>query len=239
MADMELAIANANWGASDLLTAFRCMCRATQRIHSQRIAHRDFGTARRFDTAVRPLLVAYTYPPGDWLYAPPEILAGLHDVDPEYAFGADLFSLGAILFELFSGTKLGHHLGSQGLHNNLCIHFANVKPAQRKSLYDQIVNSISDGYPLPRMGAQGPGIPPCIRDRVDDLYHQLAALNYRKRLTDFQGIFRRIDTCILILKHEEKYKRWREQKERFRQAREAKREHGGTLARAVGDGVQK
>lgn len=147
VADMEVAIANADWDASDLLTAFRCMCRATQRIHSQRIAHRDikpgnfliteegkvkisdFGTARRFDSATRPLLTAYTYPQGDWLYAAPEILAGLHDVDSEYSFGADFFSLGAILFEMFSGTKLGHHLGGQGLHNNLCTHFANIKTA--------------------------------------------------------------------------------------------------------------
>lgn len=258
VADMEVAIANANWGASELLAAFRCMCRATQRIHSQRIAHRDikpgnfviteegkvkisdFGAARRFNLATRPLMTAYTYPQGEWLYAAPEILAGLHDVDPEYAFGADFFSLGAILFELFSGTKLGHHLSGQGLHNNLCTHFANIRTTQRKSVYDQVVSSISDGYPLPRMGAQGPGVPPCIRDRVDDLYHQLAAVNYQKRLTDFQGIFRRIETCILILNHEEKYRRWREQKERFREAREAKRQRGRTLAHAAdADGVRK
>ena len=107
-------------------------------------------------------------------------------------------------------------------------------------MYDRVVSSISDGYPLPRMGAQGPGIPPCIRDRVDDLYRQLAALNYQKRLTDFEGIFRRIETCILILKYEEKYRRWREQKERFREAREAKRRRGEMLARPVGeDGVRK
>jgi serine/threonine protein kinase len=258
MTDMEVAIASADWHAGHLLTAFRCMCRAAQRIHSQRIAHRDikpgnflitekgqvklsdFGTARRFDTVSRPLLLAYTYPQGDWLYAAPEILAGLHDVDPEHAFGADFFSLGAILFELFSGTKLGHHLSGQGLHDNLCIHFGNVKPAQRKSIYNRVVNSISDGYPLPRMGAQGPGIPTCIRDRVDDLYRQLAALNYHKRLVDFPGIFRRIDACILILKHEEKYRRWREQKERFRVARDAKRDRRERLASAIdANGVRK
>jgi serine/threonine protein kinase len=240
VSDLETALASANWTPASLLTAFRCMCRAVQRVHTRRIAHRDikpgnflllekggvklsdFGTARQFDAVTRPLAAGYTLPPGDLLYAAPETLAGLLDVDSELAFVADFFALGAILFEMFSGTKLGHHLAGQRLHDNLCL-FGNVKPAQRQLVYDQVVNSIADGYPLPAMAAQGPGVPPCIRDRVDDLYRCLAALNYHKRLTDFQTIFGRVDTCLLILRHEEKFRRWREQKERFREAREAKR----------------
>lgn len=245
VSDMETALASATWTPANLLAAFRCMCRAVQRVHTHRITHRDikpgnflliekggvklsdFGTARQFDTVGRPLAAGYTLPPGDLLYAAPETLAGLLDVDSELAFATDFFALGAILFEMFSGTKLGHHLASQRLHDNLCL-FANVRPAQRQVVYDQVVTSITDGYPLPAMAAQGPGVAPCIRDRVDDLYRCLAALDYHKRLTDFQAIFRRIDTCLLILEHAEKFSRWQEQKERFREAREAKRERLAT-----------
>lgn len=137
--------------------------------------------------------------------------------------------MGAILFEFFSGTKLGHHLASQHLHDNLCL-FANIKVGQRKAIYDRVVKSISDGYPLPSLASQGPGVPPSIRDRVNDLYGRLAALNYENRLMDFPTIFRGIDTCLLILKYEQKYKRWREQKDIFRHAREAKRLRRASMA---------
>jgi len=51
-----------------------------------------------------PALVgSYISPPGDRRYCAPEMLGCLHDEDPAIAFTSDFFSLGAILFEMFSG----------------------------------------------------------------------------------------------------------------------------------------
>ena len=38
------------------------------------------------------------------------MVAVLHDVDPAFAFKADFYALGAILFELFTGAVLNLHV---------------------------------------------------------------------------------------------------------------------------------
>ena len=47
----------------------------------------------------------------------------------------------------------------------------------------------------------------------------MAHLDYRRRLIDFDRIALRVQTCLLVLRNEQKYKKWQEQKERYRAAR--------------------
>src|SRR5437868_817720 len=98
------------------------MCRPVGVVHRRAIVHRDlkpsnllifrngevkladFGAGRRLGPTARPLLLDYVgFWPGDTRYTPPELIAGLNDHDPGIARAADIYALGCILFELFSG----------------------------------------------------------------------------------------------------------------------------------------
>jgi len=238
--DMLAAISDPAWTPLDYLRAFRCMVRAVQRIHVLGIVHRDlkpdnflitasgiklsdFGTARFLDGTEPPILAAYDMPVGDTRYTSPEAFALLHDVSPEIAFKGDVFALGAILFEMFTGVKLGVQLFGRDLLNDLTRHLINVPRAQRTMIYHQLVDDIGKKYPLPSVHLINPEVPHAIRDRLNGLYKGLCGLNYLTRNCNFPSIFRQIDTCILILKNEAQYKRWQAEGQRRRSARLARK----------------
>ena len=236
--DMEAIIANEHWPADALLNAFRVMTRAVQRVHHNGVAHRDlkpgnflfivsnrsiklsdFGTARSLRESEIPLLTNYSSPPGDLRYCPPEMVACLHDIDPKIAFSADFFALGSILFELFTGVNLGVQMFGPNLLTAVLAPLAVVSRDQRSSIFHQSVGALTAGYPLPAIDSLSPNIPPCIRDRLDELYKGLSHLDYRQRTTSYPRIFRSIDTCLLILNNETNYLRWLREKQRRRLVR--------------------
>jgi serine/threonine protein kinase len=234
--DAASAILNQVWDATDCLKAFHCMVRAVQRIHSLGLVHRDlkpdnflitasgiklsdFGTARFLDGTEPPLLTVYDIPPGDRRYTSPELIACLHDLTPEIAFKADVFALGAILFEMFSGVKLVVQLFSPTFLSDLTVYMTQVSRAQRQDIYRQIVGDIARAHPLPNIHSLNPLIRPSIRDRVNDLYKSMCAIDYSHRNCHFPSIFRQIDTCLLILKNETKYQQWLAERQRRRAIR--------------------
>ncbi len=241
---MELAshsigavIAQDLWDIEQRLVAFRTMCRAVQRIHSLHIAHRDlkpenflvmpdgtvvlsdFGAARDLTGTTPALIVQYLGPPGDVSYTAPEMLACLHDSRPEIAFGAEIYALGAILFEFFSGTQLVNQMFSQNDIVALVQAMSSVQREKRVDIYHQFIRDIVTAHPLPSLSVLGAPVPTCIRSQLDILYQSMAALDYRDRAADFQSTFRQIDICLIILRNEEKYRRWIEMKRQPRAAR--------------------
>ena len=105
------------------LQFFRAMCRAVQRIHILQICHRDikpenffrigrgkihlgdFGTAKCLDSSMPPLLQEYSGWRGDRRYTAPEQCALLEEKSGLFYIG-DIYSLGAILFEMFTRQSL-------------------------------------------------------------------------------------------------------------------------------------
>jgi serine/threonine protein kinase len=253
--DVGSVIENGGWNVEQTLRAFHVMCRAVQRIHLRRIAHRDlkpsnfllmldgsvklsdFGTARNLSGPPSAILPRYDAPPGDTRYASPELIAGLHDEDPEFGFHGDIFALGSILYELVTGTCLGLVLDYR-FRADLAQAMHSVAQGQRRRVYDQIVGQIADSYPLPGLAASGTQIPAGIMDRIEELYKSMAAMSYTARLSDFSRIFRAIRTCQIILHNEEQYQRWRKNGERYRHDREEKRRRAVPRAQCGLKGTQ-
>jgi serine/threonine protein kinase len=239
--DVLAAITAKLWDAEHTLLAFRAMCRSVQRLHTAGIVYRDvkpenflvmhsgavkltdLGTARDLHDPTSALLAQYDRIPGDQRYVAPELFAHLHDVDPSYAFGADVFSLGATLFELFTGVQLGIQLFGPTMLTALRPYMLGIDRAERVRTFNDVVGSIADGHPLPDLAVYGPAIPGCIRQRLDTLYKGMCSIDYRKRLIDFSRIFGQIDTCLLILRNEEKFRLWRQERQKRRAALLSKR----------------
>lgn len=246
--DVDKVIECGGWTPDQILCNFRTMCRSVQRIHHREISHRDvkpsnfmvlsngdvrlsdFGTAR--DVAKEPAIVSeYGWPPGDTRYTAPEMLALLHDEDPAIAYHGDLFALGAVLFELCTGAKLGTYLYQPQFIADLTQAMGAVRKGDRKRVYHQYVTNIAHAQVLPDISAFSTSVPRCIGPRLNVLYKSMAAIDYRKRLSDFEQIFRRIDQCLIVLRNEEKYKSWRRQKEIYKRNRDDKK---ANRERAVG-----
>lgn len=248
------AVALDEWDPIRRLVAFRGMCRSVQRIHARRIAHRDlkpenflivsgdavklsdFGTARFIDAVEPPLLQRYLAAPGDMLYTPPEMIACLHDVDPAFAYGGDIYALGAILFELFSGVKLGAVTLDATFVNDVWM-ISQVDRRQRQDFYDKLVSLIASRRP-PSVGAGTLPVRVSIQGHIDALYRTLANLDYRSRLRDFPTIFRRIEICLAILRNEEAYLRRERTKHRHQLGRETNLRRRAERA-AMGEGAKR
>jgi len=238
--DVGEAILTDGWTAKRKLEVFRGMCRAVRRAHSRHIAHRDlkpgnflvmsdgsvrlsdFGTARDLADPAGAVLVRYTMPPGDRTYTAPEMLALLHDVDPRYALRADIYSLGVILFEIFSGTPLFFQIFDWPLVADLQSTMSAVDRSARVQTYEAFIGAMADARPLPSISQFGNATPNCLIGPLDRLYRSMAAIDYRKRMSDFDQIFSRINVCLWVLQHQSAYQRMREQRARAKRAREEK-----------------
>jgi serine/threonine protein kinase len=238
--DVRDAIENKKWNFVSKLTAFAAMCRAVQRLHSHQMCHRDLkpsnflvmrdgavklgdlGAACKLDGTTIHLLTTYSIFPGERAYSSPEMLACLHDEAPDISYKGDFFGLGANLFELFTGAVLGDQAFDLQYYSDLDQFRRNVKSGNRHSTFHSIVDSIKASHQLPDLESFDPSLPKGVRLRLNELYKSLADVDHRVRLTDFSRIFNKIGICQIILQHEEKYRRWVEERRRRRAKRRLK-----------------
>lgn len=205
---------------------FREMCKAIRRIHDKTICHRDlhpgnflvfeegdvrlgdFGTARHFDDKSRPILDSYSAPVGHLRYVAPELLGGLY-FSNRHNFSADIYSLGAILFELFTKTILSSYIFVDTEIRKFSSYFYRIPEKDRMNVFDEFIEGFSKDRVLPSIREFEPAIQKTVAQQIDMLYRSLAALDYRKRAKDFQRIFSRINICEKVIRNLMKIEKWK------------------------------
>lgn len=209
------------------LLHFKEMCKSVARIHNQNICHRDlkpsnflffknstvklgdFGTAKFLDGSMNDIRNNYQIPVGDLRYCSPEIYCSL-GIGDQLVYCSDIFSLGAILFEIFTQKVLTENIynGNQSILNSLIKLHAKVcsTPAkERVKCFLSEIDSIMTQRDFPDIFAFNDFVPNSIKKELNDLYRSLINPNISKRLTNFTTIYRKMDICLLILRNQKSY----------------------------------
>jgi serine/threonine protein kinase len=151
------------------------------------------------------------------------MIPALHDLLPEVAYACDMYALGAVLFEMFTGTPLNLQLFSKSMLTDLNMVAGSMLPGDKVSEFNKMIGSISNRFPLPDVRDFGSQAPPSIVPILDRMYSSLAALDYRQRAKELTSTFLQINQCLLVLKNETAYARWLERSRAYRKAQELKR----------------
>jgi serine/threonine protein kinase len=218
------------------LIIFREMCKAVARIHARKICHRDlkpdnfflfsgdqirlgdFGTAKFFDGSMPDIRSVYALPVGHTQYVAPEIICQIGIAD-DCTYGSDIFSLGAILFEMFTQEVLTNHLyGKQIIADLLTLRqiTSTMSVRDRLDVYMSTIDSIKSSSVVPDIFSFNQFVPKSISYLLNSIYKNMIEFNFCKRLQNFSAIYRKIDICILILRNEIKYQKRLKQNKLFR-----------------------
>ncbi len=170
----------------------------------------DLGTARRL--LGDPLEADYgrLMFRGDRRYTAPELFCGLES-EELYKLG-DFYSLGAILFEMFTHVGLYHFVFTPALVKDLGDHFYFVTAENRQEVFEGLLPDLLADKILPNMGDYENVAPRSILTRLERLFQGLSHLDFRKRLNSFPIVFNEIERCRIILRKEREYERWRLQR---------------------------
>jgi serine/threonine protein kinase len=204
------------------LRYFRAMCRSIQRIHKAHICHRDikpenffrlgrnhirlgdFGTARILDGNIAPMQEDYLGWRGDRRYTAPEQCVTIPN-NPGLFYLGDMYSLGAILFEMNTRQLLFPFIFDNNFHDSFSQHFILIQPEQREEILRALVPDIAKNKRLPSINDFDNMVPKTIANRIDKLYQGLCDLDFAKRLRNFSYIFQELNACENILTNELAY----------------------------------
>lgn len=203
---------------------FKEMCKAVQRLHNNEICHRDlkpsnflvmkqryvcvsdFGLARSYAEGEPELKDYYSRLVGDARYGAPELICGLF-FSKKHNFCADIYSLGAILFELFTNNILGSLIFPFDERCQMMRDFKLTPEEMREYMVNEVIGDIAEKIQLPSVSLYDDIIPKSIAHQIDMLYKSMAAIDYRKREVNFSRIFLRIEIAKKVIAHELKVKK--------------------------------
>jgi serine/threonine protein kinase len=155
----------------------------------------DLGTCR-LHSGEEPVASNYLMPVGDANYAAPEMFNGAGQI-PELYIVADWFSVGSILFEAVTGQNLYLAIGLRGPYEIVDA----LAIGKNLEEYEARVTEIAGQYPIPStldfahepwLATMSDGTHAAVTALLRDLCH----FDYKRRLTDYTSIIRRLDICI-------------------------------------------
>lgn len=224
--DLRGIIYTQNTSAINLLRFFKEASKAVQRMHMGNMCHRDlkpsnflivgkqelklgdFGTSKVDEDSLRS---EYDWPSGDFRYTSLELLCGMYD-ERQFLYSNDFYALGALLFEMFTKTTYSLTIYDDITEmKDLCIHFAQTDPKERKAIFHKFV--LSRDIDVPNIFSFNDDVPKSIQNNLNRLYKSLVHPDYRKRSCDFSSIFRQLDIIRIILANEKKYRKWKKMKD--------------------------
>lgn len=197
---------------------FNQICKAVQRIHNLRICHRDlkpgnflifpsgylclsdFGSAHDYNSGIQLLSNYELVEVGDPGYRALELRCGLPTSENLF-YIADFFALGAVLFELFTRNVLTDNIFRNDTLNTFIRVIESQPLKERVNVFNQVIEELVANYPLPSIRKFDPDIPKVVTLEIDKLYKSLAALDYRKRETNYETIFRKINICQKVISY--------------------------------------
>lgn len=211
-----------------ILTCFKEMFKGVIRVHNRGICHRDlkpnnflimrgrqvclsdFGTAKCMNGTTPDISKAYEYHVGDLHYASPELMCAVGIADP-YVFHTDMFSMGAILFEMFTRHRLTPEIYTPEtltLFVQIRHAISSMPVDKRIEAYRALADDLSKRILLPDLDLYDPTIPKSIKNQLNALYKGLSAVSLWKRLKNPNEVHRKLDICIKVLRNEESYLKW-------------------------------
>ncbi len=226
------------------LSVFKEMVKSVFRLHDRKICHRDLkpdnflikrqkillsdlGTAKIMDKSMPDIRSQYVDPVGHRLYWAPELHFGIGIAD-ELVYQADIFALGAILFEMFTQNIYTTQIFDKTLFRNFEIArnlLAKMTHTKKDETIKLLIKDLSKMIKTPDIYAYNGNIPGCIRNRLNKLYKDLVHIDSSKRLNNPLSIFRQLNICIITLKNETKYQNWLAEKRRRRLIRLNRKNH--------------
>lgn len=211
--------------AKEKLLVYREILLAIHAIHSADIAHRDlkpdnfrayiteknrvvvaidFGTSAHVET--RSLNGDYHLPVGAPAYSPPEALVGFAG-DRLVGGAADMYSLGAMLYELFNRELFAKAIvRTPNLESILLLLQVKLESAKNHSerlhIWDAEMKPFRHALLPPEIDRAGHSIPPSIIVSLRRLHRDMTMFDFRDRTCDFHVLIKNVDSMIRNLENQ-------------------------------------
>lgn len=131
-----------------------------------------------------------------------------------------MFSLGAILFEMFTGEIFTQQVYTNDFLNEILLIRSRTDAinlaGEKVQEYVKSVEVLARKVSLPDIFAFNDNVPKGIKHLLNNLFKELVSLNMRNRQMNLNSIYRQIDICILTLRHQKRFDERRQYKREIR-----------------------